>query len=177
MNGPRLAMVLAGALAALAGCESGLPGRDPLHVNAMSGAKVGLTGTSWELCTDAAAGSQRYREIHGEEGAITFVLATYGAPGCTGTATVSDTFAVYGEARGDAPVTWSGTAPAGVPDPPPPATKVRLQAPGGGATGDVYLVDDRDPAHRVLYTGDPRAPRDSSGYATKLYTDPEVEQP
>jgi len=177
LRGP--AAVLLAAAVAIAGCGSGLPGRDPLHVNAVSGGKVDLTNTTWEWCADAAGGgSELYREAHGEEGAISFRHSTWDAPGCTGsqTAVLSPTGSAYGEARGDIPVTWAGTPPAGAPDPPPLATKVLLSTVDGFYAGDVYLVDDRDPAHRVLYTGALGSPRDDSGFPTQLHPVGEVER-
>lgn len=164
------ASALAAALALAAGCGSGLPGRDPLLVNTFTGGKANLSNTVWEACTDlAAGGSLRYREAHGEEGAITILQTPFDAAGCAGTAGQSAPISAYGEAHGDIPVTWAGTPPAGALDPPPLATKVVLDA-GRGTYGlDVYLVDDRDPAHRVLYTGEPGAPTDASGFRTQLH--------
>jgi hypothetical protein len=169
------AVVVAAALAGLGGCEDGLPGREPLQVNAVSRAKLDLTGTSWEQCTELPSGSQRYREVHGEEGAISFTLTAFEDPGCTGTATPSSGFSAYGEARGDTSVTWTGTSPAGLPDPPPPATKVLLDAGSGSYGLDVYLVDDTV-SPRVLYTGEPGAPTDAEGYPAQLHAVPEVER-
>jgi hypothetical protein len=162
------AAALAAALALAAGCGSGLPGRDPLEVNTFSGGKANLSNTVWEVCTNGATGgSYRYREAHGEEGAITIIQTPFDAPDCTGAAGTSVPTSAYGEARGDIAVTWAGTPPAGAPNPPPLATKVLLQA--GGYLGDVYLLDDRDPAHRVLYTGDLSSPLDDSGYPLQLH--------
>lgn len=167
---------LAAALALLlAACEEGLPFREPLHVRTASGVTVNLTGTSWRECTDdGAGGSASYREVHGEEGAITFLRETWTAPECTGTNSVVEAFAAYGEARGDVTVAWEGgTAPAPHLDPPPTATRVLLNS-GGAYGGDAYLVDDTV-TPRVLYTGNP-ASIGGDGYPTQLRVVQEVEQ-
>jgi hypothetical protein len=168
----RLAAAAVCALATLAACEEGLPGREPLLVNAVSGAKVDLTGTTWEsACLDVTSGSERRREVHGEEGAVTSVTSTYAAAGCTGTATDSS-FTVYGEAAGDASVGWAGAPPAGL-GAQVLGTKVFLDA--GYAYGlDVYLVDDRA-SPRVLYSADPASGSQQS-YPTLLLTGGEEER-
>jgi hypothetical protein len=167
---PRL---LLATLATLTACEEGLPGRDPLFVNGVSGADVAMTGTSWRLCTELESGSELYREVHGEEGAVTFLLSAFEASGCAGTGASADPTTVYGESRGDATVGWSGRPPPGL-ETPPPATRVRFRV-GNAIVGlDVYLVDDRA-AERVLYTGDPRSSA-ADGYPTLLLATPEREQ-
>lgn len=173
MRALRRPALLAAALALLAACEEGLPGRDPLHVRAVSGVTVDLSGTIWEGCRDAADGSSsiRWREIHGEEGAITLSVTPYAAAGCAGTAGQTQAASVYGEAAGDASVGWAPAAPPGLPDP-AVATRVFLY---GIGEFDAYLVDDTA-SPRVLYTGEPTSPRDADGFPTKLWAGGEVEQ-
>ncbi len=171
----RAAAALAAALA-LAACEEGLPGREPLRVNAVSGGKVDLTGTRWESCRDLPeGGSDFWKEVHGEEGAITYTLVRYDAPACTGAAGAPAVLVALGDVVGDAAVGWSGTPRAGLADPPPPASRVLLGFGGGAWAGDVYLVDDTV-SPRVLYTGDARGPRDPYTYPALLWAGGEGER-
>lgn len=172
---PRTGVLLA-ALASLAACGDE---REPLVVAAVSGARVDLTGTTWELCLEdspAAGQSERYREVHGADGAVTSFLTTYAGAGCTGEeAAPAQVGAAVAEARGEVAVPWSGPPPEGRPDPPPPATRVEFQSRGFIAGRDVYLVDDTGPT-RVLHTGPPDAPRDAGGYPTALLSRGAAEQ-
>lgn len=177
---PRRAALLStalAALAALAACEEGLPNREPLRVRAASGGRVDLSRTQWEVCRadlPEAGRSQRWREVHGEEGAVTFIVTTYDAPGCTGTAAAAPPFTVLATAVGELQVGWTGGAPPAELAAELRATAVVLENPEF-AGPDVYFLDDRVPTARVLYSGDPDSPR-NGGFQTLLLVAGAAEQ-
>jgi hypothetical protein len=165
----RLARWLAlSGLLALVACGDD---REPLVVAAASGARVDLTGTTWEICLEDAPGpgrSERFREVHGEDGAVTSILESYVGPGCTGeTDGPARAGSAVARARGDVVVPWGGGPPPEGLDPPPPATRVEFESGGFIVGRDVYLVNDTGP-RRALHTGVPEAPRDGAGYPTLL---------
>jgi hypothetical protein len=164
---------LLAAAASLAACEDGLPFREPLEVVGLSGGRVAMTNTSWRACTDdGAGGSESYREVHGEEGAVTFLFSDWAAPGCTGAEAPIPASSAYAEAHGDKAVGWAGGPPPDLPET-VTATRVLLD----GWFPDVYLVDDRA-APRVLYTGNTAAgaPRDRDGWPEELQPVQEIEE-
>jgi len=171
------AALLGAALAALVACADDPapePRREPLRVNARSEASVDLSRTSWEACQEGPGTSQRWREDHGENGAVTYAITPYDAPGCTGNAGTAVTIPAVAYVRGERVVGFTGVPPPDV-GPSVVATRVEVDAGAAGFGRDCYWLDDVA-SPRVLYTGDPASTVDAEGYPNLLLEGGEREQ-
>ncbi|HET8539609.1 MAG TPA: hypothetical protein VFL83_07030 [Anaeromyxobacter sp.] len=166
---PAAAAVAACALAALAACSDPEPPREPLLVNARSGARVDLSRTAWSACrppTFTSGASERWTETHGERGAVTYTVTPYPDVGCAGAAGAGESVAGIAYAQGERTVGFTGAPPDGL-GASVVATRVYVDA-GAVYSLDCYWLDDTV-SPRVLYTGDPNATADAEGYPNTFF--------
>ncbi len=170
------ALIVIAVIAALPACgSSNQP--DALVVDAKSGARVDLSGTTWASCADdapVAGHSVLQREVVSSKGSVAFTATEYASPGCTGTvvAQAPKTSAIV-QAIGDRAVTFIPATPAGVT---PPVTASAVQVDLGSALAlDCYWLDD-SVTPRVLYVGAPSSLIDQNGFPTQLSSTGLVQQ-
>jgi hypothetical protein len=162
------------ALGALAACGSGVREPEPLVVSARSGARVGVSGTTWEICradTPVAGASQLSRIVQGEDGVVTYAAQNFTGPGCAGTpATSLASVSAVAFMEGDRAVGWLGTPPSDALTPPVPASPVatRVFLDGGVFIGaDCFWLDDVS-VPRVLYACADESTLDADNYPNQL---------
>lgn len=152
--------------------------RLPLRVEARSGGTVDLSGTSWAACTENSPSpglSERWAEVHGQDGAVTFTVTPYASPGCAGSPGTAQAISAVAYASGQRTVGFTGAPPPELGSTAVVATKVYLDAGALGYGLDCYWLDDTV-SPRVLYTGDPDATVDAEGYPNTFLEGGEQEQ-